>query len=447
MVKYLPESGFCYGVKTAVKKATELTDDIKAGRKVYLFGDLVNNDFVMGGFKAGGYRVTEDLDEIEPNSVVVIRAHGVPKRVYTALEEKVQIVDATCPDVKRILRLVEKLSEENGKKVVIIGKKQHPEVVGIHGWCADGRAVIVENETDLTDLNYDEPLAVVGQTTCNRAWWEKCVNHIEKKAKDVEIIDTLCDVTGKRMKLAAEMARECERMVVVGDKKSSNSVELYKTCLEVNPETVFISNLSELKKSADMFQRTKQDALIGLVGSASAPQDILDEIHAYLTFTDFLAEAKFEIEAESEKYLEIIKKSAENKEFIEAAVEDFKEQNRDGKRIRGALIKLGASLAGSSNWLPVAVAYEFFQTSILIHDDIIDKSPTRRGRATIHSKEENPHFGMSRAVCIGDYGLFLANKLLAESGLEPARLVKIFELFSRIQLTTLEGEIMDVSLP
>jgi geranylgeranyl diphosphate synthase type I len=112
------------------------------------------------------------------------------------------------------------------------------------------------------------------------------------------------------------------------------------------------------------------------------------------------------------------------------------------------MVKLGEEIAGRpGEYLPIAMAYEIFQTAILIHDDIIDKSHTRRGKTTMHASENEAQFGGSRAICIGDYGLFLANKILAESGIDAEKLVKIYKLFAEIQLKTLEGEIMDVSMP
>ncbi|MCL2216259.1 MAG: 4-hydroxy-3-methylbut-2-enyl diphosphate reductase [Defluviitaleaceae bacterium] len=455
MIKTAKESGFCHGVRAAVYKA-----DAQRGEGVYLFGDLVNNQHVMNGYRRRGFNIVQDADDVEPGGTVIIRAHGVPRAVYDALARKTaEIVDCTCPKVKSIHEIVSEKSTA-GHHVIIIGKNGHPEVVGIFGWCEAGTATVAEKESDLAGVLRDSaPLCVVAQTTCKKAWWERAVALIKSKRPDAEIFDTLCGVTAARISRAVEMAKESDVMVVVGDKKSANSLELYEACRAENANVLFVESLEELLNVKE-FPDT--GAAIGLAGSASAPADIIDEIHGFLLFSNFLAQAKSEIEEASDKYLQEIIKSAKGKPFVEEALISLYEQNQNGKRIRGALIKLGAAVSTAANtadmhdnphtrheagYLPVAVAYEIFQTAILIHDDIIDKSPKRRGRATIHSAEADAHFGNSRAICIGDYGLFLANKILAESGLPPETLVKVLRLFSQIQLTTLEGEIMDVSLP
>jgi len=456
MIKTVKESGFCHGVQAAINKANEAS-----GQKVYLYGDLVNNQHVMDGFRKKGFIVAESPAEIESGATVIIRAHGVPRAIHEELKHA-KVIDCTCPMVKNIHKIVREKSEA-GYRVIIIGKNGHPEVVGIYGWCAEGSAIIAVEEANLRSADFDAftadaPLCVVAQTTCKKVWWEKAVEIIKQSHPSAEIHNTLCDATAKRTAKAVEMAKESDVMVVVGDKKSANSLELYEACRAECANVLFVGHLEELLNVKE-FPDT--GASIGLAGSASAPADIIDEIHGFLLFSNFLAQAKNEIEGASDKYLQEIMQAVKGKPFIEPAIQSLYEQNQGGKRIRGAMIKLGAACAAAKSaemhnkpparheagYLPVAMAYELFQTAILIHDDIIDKSPVRRGKKTIHAAESDFHFGNSRAICIGDYGLFLANKILAESGLEPEILVEIFRLFSQIQLTTLEGEIMDVSLP
>ncbi|MCL2839290.1 MAG: 4-hydroxy-3-methylbut-2-enyl diphosphate reductase [Defluviitaleaceae bacterium] len=438
MIKTVKESGFCYGVQGAIHKA-----NAQQGSNIYIYGDLVNNQHVMDRYRKKGFKVVETINEIPNNSTVIIRAHGIPRKDYEVLAKKnAKIIDCTCPKVKNIHKIV-----SDKPRVIIIGKHNHPETIGTHGWCKEGAAIIVTEASHLHDIESDtKPICVVGQTTCKKAWWDKAVAQITAKFPHAEIHDTLCDVTAKRITKATEMAKESDIMVVVGDKKSANSLELYEACKLECPTTLFVSSLEEMLNVKN-FPET--GLRIGLAGSASAPADIIEDIHGFLLFTNFLAQAKNEIETAADEYLQKVIVSVKGKAFLPEAIKDFYDQNQGGKRIRGAMIKLGAEIAGekSDGFLPVAMAYELFQTAILIHDDIIDKSPMRRGRATIHTAESDPHFGNSRAICIGDYGLFLANKILAESNIPPETLIKIFRLFSQIQLTTLEGEIMDVSLP
>ena len=458
MINLPSNTGFCYGVKAAVERAEKEIEGLAAGRKAYLFGDLVNNQIVMEHFKAKGFFVISkgEIDSIEPDSTVIVRAHGVPKDVFLRLGEKSgKLIDCTCPKVKGIHRVVEEKTIE-GYTAVIIGKKGHPEVKGIFGWCAEGSAYIAESESDLDRIVFGRKNCVVAQTTCKKAWWDRAVEIILNKCPDAEIHTTLCDVTSQRIQRSVELAHKSCAVIVAGDYQSANSVELFEACKDANPRTVFVTCLEDLLKNEEWRDIMTNDhnqrhRSIGITGSASTPSKTLDEINNYLQFTEFLASAKSEIQSEAELYLEDILGKSKDKPYIEAAVDDFRMQNRGGKCIRGAMVKLGAQIAGGEeaviNYIPIALAYEFFQTSILIHDDIIDNSHARRGKSTIHSTEANSHFGISRAICIGDYGLFLANKIISESGLLPGVLVEMFKLFSKIQLTTLEGEIMDISLP
>lgn len=444
MIKIVEDSGFCYGVRAAVHKADGYIEELAQGGKVYLYGNLVNNRQVMERYEREGFVVAIDAEEFEEGSTVIIRAHGVSKAVYDELAKKnVKIVDCTCVKVKSIHKIV---SKKKGFRVIIVGKSKHPEVLGIHGWCDEG--VVVETEEELITAISETPLCVVGQTTCNKAWWEKAVEIVKAKRPNAEIYDTLCDVTARRIENAVETAKVSDAMVVVGDKKSANSLELFQACEVVCKKVFFVTSLNELLDTKAMECEISGD--LAIAGSASTPSQAIEEIHDFLFFTNFLARTKAEIETACDEYFKDLLEATKEKPFIEAALRDLHNQNQGGKRLRGALIKLGEIIAGveeTPNCKNIAMAYEIFQTAILIHDDIIDKSETRRGKKTIHASESEPHFGISRAICIGDYGLFLANKILAESGLSSEILAKVFRLFSEIQLKTLEGEIMDVSLP
>ncbi|MCL2049072.1 MAG: polyprenyl synthetase family protein [Defluviitaleaceae bacterium] len=486
MLKTIQESGFCHGVKAAVHKADSLVQNLARGERVYLYGDLVNNRHVMARYKAAGFIVAENADGIDGGSVI-IRAHGVGRAVYDELAKKdVKIVDCTCVKVKKIHEIV-----AGKKNVIIIGKKQHPEVLGILGWCENGEVAETQDELEAAMVG-KTAVCVVGQTTCNKEWWGEAVEFIRKKIPSAQIFDTVCDVTARRIENAVKMAKETDITVVVGDTKSANSVELYNACRRVCGCVLFGSCLGALPLSSDcsvvgisprsldsvladkealplssdcsvvgISPRSLDSVLmgalpatIGIVGSASAPAEAIEEIGEFLLFANFLATAKQEIEAASEALFDTLIKNAENSPIMQAAIRDFYEQHKNGKRVRGALIKLGAEIgaegaAGQVNGealAKIALAYEIFQTAILIHDDIIDKSPTRRGKTTIHAHGDS-HLGISRAICIGDYGLFLANKILAESGLDPKILAKVLDFFADIQLKTIEGEVIDVMLP
>lgn len=441
MIKIVPESGFCHGVSAAVRRADGLIPQLSSGEKVYLFGDLVNNQNVMARLRSKGFIVAQSAKDVASGAVAVIRAHGTPHGVFEELARKnVEIIDCTCAKVKSIHKIV----AEKSCRVVIIGKKNHPEVLGILARCGDG--VVAENEAELAAAISASKICVVAQTTCNKAWFEKAVAIVKAKRPDAEIFDTLCDVTAKRMENAVKLAKNADCMVVVGDKKSANSVGLFEACKTACVKVFFVSSAEELAENASEIAACEA---IGIAGSASAPAETIEEIHNYLLFAKFLAQAKAEIENDCEQYFLELQNAAKDKPFIGDALRDFHRQNQGGKRVRGALIKLGAQIMGlnSRGVMSVAMAYEIFATAILIHDDIIDNSPTRRGKPTIHAGESDSLFGIGRAICIGDCGLFLATKILANSGLDAAVFSKIVSLFADIQIKTLEGEIMDISLP
>jgi len=460
IISIIKESGFCRGVQSAINRADANAFNIEAGQKIYLYGDLVNNSHVIRKYREQGFFVTDNIDDIEPNSTVIIRAHGVPWAVYERLKAKgVTIEDCTCSGVKQTHSIVERANDKHST-IIIIGENSHPEVIGIRGWCKNGNAVVLETETDLAGIDWTSPICVVAQTTCKRDWWNRACELILQKYPGAEIHNTLCNFTTDRSKKAAEIARSVAKMIIVGDKKSANSVGLFNTCRSICEDTIFVSSLEEL-----LAQGIKDLHLwpnIGLVGSASAPSKIVDEIHDYLTFAAFLAESKAEIDGYSAILMESVVTSSVDKRFILEAVQDLYEQNRGGKCIRGTMIRLGEQIEAknANKYLPVATAYELFQTAILIHDDIIDRSEARRDKKTIHTKssenqltvgtggDDAKHFGIARAICIGDYGLFLANNLLAQAdSIDDVTKVRIFRQFSEIQLLTLEGEIMDVTLP
>jgi 4-hydroxy-3-methylbut-2-enyl diphosphate reductase len=463
MVVKMLESGFCAGVQSAVNKANEQHALIIDGKKVYLYGDLVNNDYVMQDFKDRGFEVIKDINKILPGSTVIIRAHGVSKNIYETLSVKnATIKDCTCPKVVKIHEIVKQKSLD-GYRIVIIGKKGHPEVEGTVGWSLEDSVEVIENTYDLNDIDLTGKLCVVAQTTCKRELWETVTTLIRDKNPAAEIEDTLCPATGNRERKAKELAEYVDVMVVVGSKNSSNSCELYDICKASCKNAFFINSLGELDGNNAAKKAVSIASVIGIAGSASTPLNAVDEIYGYLSFLDFLGQAKKEIEIMSEEYFNNLISNAGENTFIVDSLNALYKQYKGGKRIRGAMVKLGEQIAShgsKDNYLPLAVGYEIFQTAILIHDDIIDKSEIRRGKPTIHvetsndinNKNKTPdtaaeHFGMSRALCIGDYGFFISYQILSECKAESSVLTSIFKLYSQILSKTCEGEIMDVILP
>lgn len=464
MVLKMQESGFCYGVRNAVDKAMQYENEIKS-KQVVLLGNLVNNNDVMQRFVEKGYIIEEDVRAIPEGAIVIIRAHGVSIAVYEELKKKkVVIEDCTCEKIQKIHNIVAQKSAD-GYKIVVIGKKKHPEVIGSAGWSIHSPALVVENESDLEDMDLTGKICVVAQTTYNRESWKKIVGQILKINPSCEVNDTLCNVTKIREEKARRLAQEVDTMVVLGDRSSSNSKELYTQCCLESADTFFVGTLSDIQDNAAMLDKVLQSVKVGLTGSTSVSDEVIADVYGYLEFLDFLEEAKKEINFFFQKYFKKHGATAINNSFVQASWQDIIEQNKGGKRIRGALIKLGeliASRGEKSNYLAAAASYEFFQTSILIHDDIIDKSDTRRKKTTIHvesakniadlqgkhiSNADAQHYGISRALCIGDYGFFISYQILAECPVDAFVLSKLYKIYSQIYAITCEGEIMDTVLP
>ena len=457
MIEYVNDSGFCFGVKNAFDTAMSLVPKIEGGQAVYLYGNLANNKHVMDLLASKGFIITESLGDIAPASIVVIRSHGVPRVVFDILQEKgVVVIDCTCSVVKKIHKIVQDRTGD-GDYVLIIGQKGHPEVVGIQGWCGvvnDIDEMCKTRECEVyggaASSTYEAGAAteravtVVGQTTCDRDLWETAVKDIMAKYPRAKIYNTLCDVVAKRVERAKEAAEKCGGMVIVGDMESANSKKLYNSCKAVCSDVRFVTCVDDVLANEDLFISGKQ---VGIAGSASTPGFLLEEIHNLMLFLDFLHEVRRDVAAESDRFFEALLVDCGDKLFLPEAIKDLMARNQGGKAIRAAMIRLGEIAAGGdgSLYLRAGICYELFQTSILIHDDIIDKSDMRRGKKTIHS--DKGHFGISRAICIGDMGFFLSNQILAEWDIPWEILRKILRRYAAIQLTTLDGEIMDVSLP
>jgi len=463
MVIKMRESGFCAGVHFAVKTANEQQAFISDDQKVYLYGDIVNNDYVIRDFREKGFEKIDDIEMILPNSIVIIRAHGVAKHIYEKLLLKnVIIKDCTCKKVLKIHEIAEQKSK-NGYKIIIVGKKGHPEVDGTFGWCLNNSVSVAEKLSDLDTIDLSEKLCVVAQTTCKRRLWEQITQKILEKNPNAEIENTLCETTGLREQKAEEISKTVDLMIVIGGKNSSNSQELFDICKSSCKNTFFIESLEELDKDNAAKKAVAAAKNIGVAGSASTSDEVIEDVYDYLSFLDFLGKTKDEIEKASDENFEKLLAESKENPFITDVLNLLAFQNAGGKKIRGAMIKLGeniASLGEKNNYLPLAVGYELFQTSILIHDDIIDKSEMRRNKPTIHvsaadkiknenglSDENAVHFGISKAICIGDYGFFAAYRLFSQCDIDSSVLINVFKLCSEIFLKTCEGELMDVMLP
>ena len=268
-------SGFCFGVQRAVDTVEQVA---REGGAVVTLGPIVHNRHVVERFNALGVREAGSVAEIPAGATVIIRAHGVGRAVYEALEARgLRVVDATCPFVDRIHKLVRR-AEAEGRKPVIYGTRTHPEVVGISGWCRD--PLVVESPEELENWLSEEPerrnmpLALVAQTTSNQNLWKKYGEIVNSHCTNCKKFDTICEATENRQNAAAELAAQSDAMVVVGDRGSSNTRQLAAICRAHCGRVYAVDNAAELADCDFSGIHT-----IGITAGASTPAWIIKEVN------------------------------------------------------------------------------------------------------------------------------------------------------------------------
>ena len=268
-------AGFCFGVKRAVEQVYEQI--AKAEKPVYTYGPIIHNEFVVKDLEKKGVCVLNTEEELSAltDGIVVIRSHGVGKHIYDLLEaHHITVVDATCPFVKKIHRIVEKQTAE-GRRVIIIGSPEHPEVQGIRGWGND-TTLVVEKPEQIDDLllSKEEKLCIVSQTTFNYKKFQDLVEKFEKKGYDILVLNTICNATQERQVEARRIASEVDAMIVIGGKHSSNTQKLYEICQKECKNTYFIQSLGDFNPECVNSERS-----VGITAGASTPNQIIEEVH------------------------------------------------------------------------------------------------------------------------------------------------------------------------
>ncbi len=304
-------AGFCFGVQRAVDMAYE-----QAGhREVYTFGPIIHNEEVIEDLKSKGVNIIEDLDELEGKSdcTVVIRSHGVEKKVYDDLNSRgIHVVDATCPFVKKIHNIV-KNDSEAGRVIIIVGDPNHQEVKGIVGWCS-GEVHVVDSEEgalSLIDVLSDDSreISVVSQTTFNLNKFNNIVDIIRNKLYNVNVYETICNATAVRQKEAKEIASRVDAMIVIGGRNSSNTQKLYDISKKECENTYYIQTLVDLDLTT--FESVSR---VGITAGASTPNYIIKEVHSSM------AELSFEQMLENDES----KVSIRQGELVDGTVIDVK---------------------------------------------------------------------------------------------------------------------------
>ena len=263
-------AGFCFGVKRAVDA---VYDEINRNTHIATFGKLIHNNTFTKELKSKGVEVVNDIDSILPDTTLVIRTHGVGKNIIDKMVQKgIKYIDLTCPYVKKIHNIVHEYYE-NGYNIMIVGDKNHPEVIGINGWC-DENAIIAYN---INEINIDQikqkPLCVVAQTTINRENFDEIINFAKNYCQNTVVFDTICSATKNRQEEAAQIAKQSDVMFVIGGKDSSNTMRLYEICKENCNLTYHLETFEDIPQNINL-----KNKKIGVTAGASTPCKLIEEV-------------------------------------------------------------------------------------------------------------------------------------------------------------------------
>ena len=299
-------AGFCFGVDRAVRMTEET---LASSANCWSLGEPIHNRDAVAKLTAQGLYVAEAVDEIPAGADVVIRSHGVARAQRQALEAKgCRVVDATCPKVARIHRIVEKASAA-GRQVVVFGEPAHPEVQGICGWCEN--AVVVADMAAFTkwaseaNVPADAPLTVVFQTTSNKEKSEQNINSLKKLYTNAELFDTICDATSLRQNEARQLAAVCDAMVVVGGRHSANSIHLSEICAALCGRVLFVENADELDGGTLAGCST-----VGITAGASTPSWIIKEVVSKMNEPEIIKEESVVEEAPAAEETVVVEETA-----------------------------------------------------------------------------------------------------------------------------------------
>lgn len=267
-------AGFCFGVKRAVDRVYE---QIAKGEKpIYTYGPIIHNEEVVNELASKGVGVIETEAELRKlrDCVIVIRSHGVPERIYKLFDSSVEVVDATCPFVKKIHNIVRDESIL-GKTIIIVGNDGHPEVEGIKGWSSNDKVFVIGSLDEAAEWKCDkkEEICIVSQTTFNYNKFKDIVEIISKKGYNIYVVNTICNATQERQTEAEQIAKQVDAMIVIGGRNSSNTQKLFEICKKECERTYYIQTLVDLDLNESGSIRS-----LGITAGASTPNNIIEEV-------------------------------------------------------------------------------------------------------------------------------------------------------------------------
>ncbi|MBU3804275.1 MAG: 4-hydroxy-3-methylbut-2-enyl diphosphate reductase [Candidatus Cellulosilyticum pullistercoris] len=265
-------AGFCFGVKRAVDMAFSQEDEVST----YTYGPIIHNEVVTGSLEEKGIYAIDDIEGRDIKKLI-IRSHGVSPEIYEKSKARnIDIVDATCPYVKKIHRYVEKYHAE-GYHILVAGNSAHPEIQGINGW-AQNKCIIAKDVDELKEMNLPEgKYLFVAQTTYKKEVVDAMKDYLTEKGISFEYINTICNATKERQEEAVILAGQVDCMLVLGSPKSANTKKLYEISEKHCKRSYCVQGAAEL--SEEMFKDCKR---IGITAGASTPNSVIEDVIAYI---------------------------------------------------------------------------------------------------------------------------------------------------------------------
>ncbi len=276
------EAGFCFGVKRALNIIDRLHE---SNESIEIYGQLIHNNTVLNNLKKKGINYIDDLKCINKKKKLIIRTHGILKSDEELLKEKdIFYVDATCPLVKKIHRIIEKINLSKNK-ILIIGNKDHPEIMAIRSYAEN--SLVVNSIEELSVLKHEEPVTVVAQTTLDSGFFKMMMCEIVSRVEHVEIFNTICSATIERQEAVKKLAPKVDFVIVIGGKNSSNTKKLYNISKKINENTFHIENSRELR-DPELEIRYKSFNSVGITAGASTPPEEIEDVKVF--FRNFKTE-------------------------------------------------------------------------------------------------------------------------------------------------------------
>ena len=273
-------AGFCFGVKRAVNMVYEEIDKAIGQDEqvpIYTYGPIIHNDEVVKDFASKGVTLVKELSELAdlPKGKIIVRSHGISRAEYEEMEQYgFTVVDATCPFVRKIHKIVDEHSKQ-GEYILIIGNPNHPEVCGIRGWVNGDDVSIIESKEEAQEFTLleDKKVCIVSQTTFNYNKFQDLVEIVSKKGYNISVLNTICNATEERQTEARSIAKNVEAMIVIGDKNSSNTQKLFEICNTECEKTYYIQTSKDMDYS--LLESINN---VGITAGASTPNNIIEEV-------------------------------------------------------------------------------------------------------------------------------------------------------------------------